>query len=202
MGLEQLFTSAFIITWLAASVRLAGPVLLAALGEIFDELGGILNIGIEGTILLGALTSFLISFLIGNAWLGVLGAIIVGIISNLFLAWMYITVRANQVVVGIIFNLLALGLTSYTFRAVLGTQARPQKATMIETLDIPILSDLPFFGPDAIVGRSVASLTSISFTRHNPGWTMAVVIAGKIFRRLRVAPCLSGCHAGIYCLQP
>jgi len=78
MGLEQLFTSAFIITWLAASVRLAGPVLLAALGEIFDELGGILNIGIEGTILFGALTSFLISFLIGNAWLGILGAIIVG----------------------------------------------------------------------------------------------------------------------------
>ena len=147
MGLEQLFTSAFLITWLAASVRLAGPVLLAALGEIFDELGGILNIGIEGTILFGALTSFLISFLIGNAWLGILGAIIVGIISNLFLAWMYITVRANQVEVGIIFNLLALGLTSYTFRAVLGTQARPQKATMIETLDIPILSDLTFFGP-------------------------------------------------------
>jgi len=60
---------------------------------------------------------------------------------------MYITVRANQVVVGIIFNLLALGLTSYTFRAVLGAQARPQKATMVGTLDIPILSDLPFFGP-------------------------------------------------------
>ena len=55
MELEHIFTSAFIITWLAASVRLAGPVLLAALGEIFDELAGILNVGIEGTILLGAL---------------------------------------------------------------------------------------------------------------------------------------------------
>lgn len=67
MGLEQILTSAFLVTWLAASIRLAGPVLLAALGEIFDELGGVLNIGIEGTILLGALTSFLISFLLGSA---------------------------------------------------------------------------------------------------------------------------------------
>ena len=66
MDLDQLFTTAFLITWLAASVRLAGPVLLAALGEIFGELGGVLNIGIEGTILLGALTSFLISFLVGS----------------------------------------------------------------------------------------------------------------------------------------
>ncbi len=147
MGLEQLFTTAFLITWLAASVRLAGPVLLAALGETFGELGGVLNIGIEGTILLGALTSFLISLLTGNIWLGIAGAIVVGLIFNLFLAWMYITVRANQVVVGIIFNLLALGITSYAFRAILGTQARPQKAAMFEALDIPFLSSLPFFGP-------------------------------------------------------
>ena len=72
MEIGQLFTSAFLITWLAASVRLAGPVLLASLGEIFDELSGVLNIGIEGTILLGAVTSFLVSMLSGNAWLGLL----------------------------------------------------------------------------------------------------------------------------------
>lgn len=147
MGLEQILTSAFLVTWLAASIRLAGPVLLAALGEIFDELGGVLNIGIEGTILLGALTSFLISFLLGSAWLGLLGAILVGVVFNLFLAWMYISVRANQVVVGIIFNTLAIGLTSYIYRAILGTQARPQKAAMFHALDIPVLSDIPILGP-------------------------------------------------------
>ena len=108
MELEQIFTSAFIVTWLAASVRLAGPVLLAALGEIFDELAGVLNVGIEGTILLGALASFLIAFLSGNAWLGLLGAILVGLLANLFLAWMYVDVKANQVVVGIIFNILRI----------------------------------------------------------------------------------------------
>jgi simple sugar transport system permease protein len=147
MDTGQIFTTAFVVTWLAASIRLAGPVLLAALGEIFDELSGVLNIGIEGTILLGALTSFLISFLSGNAWLGLIGAILVGILINLPLGWMYIKVRANQVIVGIIFNTLALGLTSYVYRVVLGEQARPQKAAMLPVLNLAGLSDLPLIGP-------------------------------------------------------
>ncbi len=100
MELTQILTSTFIITWLAASIRLAGPVLLAALGETFDELAGVLNVGIEGTMLLGAVTSFLIALQFGNPWLGLGGAIAVGLIFNLFLAWMYIDVKADQVVVG------------------------------------------------------------------------------------------------------
>ncbi|MFW5940513.1 MAG: ABC transporter permease [Chloroflexota bacterium] len=147
MALEQLLTSAFLITWLAASIRLAGPVLLAALGETFDELTGVLNIGIEGTILLGAISSYLITYYAGNPWLGVFGAILVGLVFNLLLAWLYVDVRANQVVVGIIFNLLALGLSSYVFRAALGTRAGYDKVTMFESLHFPILSDLPFLGP-------------------------------------------------------
>ncbi len=147
MDIGQLFTSAFLITWLAASIRLAGPVLLAALGEIFDELAGVLNVGIEGTILLGALASFLISFLYGNPWLGLLGGILAGMMFNLFLAWMYIDVKASQVVVGIIFNTLALGVASYGYRVALGEQATPQKAAMLGTVNIPGLSELPFLGP-------------------------------------------------------
>jgi simple sugar transport system permease protein len=147
MEIGQLFTSAFLITWLAASIRLAGPVLLASLGEIFDELSGVLNIGIEGTILLGALTSFLVSLLSGNAWLGLLAAILVGLLVNLPLAWMYIEVRSSQVVVGIIFNTLALGLASYTYRVVVGETAKPMKAPMLPVMNIPVLSDLPFLGP-------------------------------------------------------
>jgi simple sugar transport system permease protein len=147
METGQLFTSAFLITWLAASIRLAGPVLLAALGEIFDELSGVLNIGIEGTILLGALTSFLVSLLSGNAWLGLLAAVLVGLLVNLPLAWMYIDVKASQVVVGIIFNTLALGLASYTYRVVVGETTKPMKAPMLPVMDIPGISDLPFLGP-------------------------------------------------------
>lgn len=147
MDLDQILTSTFLVTWLAASIRLAGPVLLAALGEIFDELAGVLNVGIEGTMLLGALTSFLVSFLLGDPWLGLFSAILVGVLFNFFLAWMYIDVKADQVVVGIIFNILALGLTSYAYRAVLGVQAGPQKTAMFRALHFPGLSDLPIIGP-------------------------------------------------------
>ncbi len=107
MNLHRLMTSAFFVTWLAASLRLAGPVLLAALGETFAERSGVLNVGIEGTILLGALASFLTDYVTGMVWLSLLAAMLTGIFFNLLLAWMYVTVRASQVVVGLVFNVLA-----------------------------------------------------------------------------------------------
>jgi simple sugar transport system permease protein len=147
MQIEQILTSAFFITWLAASIRLAGPVLLAAIGEIFDELAGVLNIGIEGMILLGALTSFLVALATGNPWAGLLASILTGALFSLFLAWMYVTIRASQVVVGIVFNTMALGLASYFYRVALGETIAPQRVPMFPALSIPILSDLPFLGP-------------------------------------------------------
>ena len=66
--------AAFIGTWLAAALRLAGPVMLAALGELFAERAGVLNIGIEGVILWGALAAFLGSSALGSPWLGLCAA--------------------------------------------------------------------------------------------------------------------------------
>jgi ABC-type uncharacterized transport system permease subunit len=95
MNFHRLMTSAFLVTWLAASLRLSGPVLLAALGETFSERSGVLNVGIEGTILLGALASFLTDYVTGMLWMSVLVAVLTGILFNLLLAWMYVTVRAS-----------------------------------------------------------------------------------------------------------
>ena len=73
MNVHRLMTSAFFVTWLAASLRLSGPVLLAALGETFAERSGVLNVGIEGTILLGALASFLTDYVTGMVWMSLFG---------------------------------------------------------------------------------------------------------------------------------
>src|ERR1700679_1183380 len=97
MSGELLLISAFVITWLSASLRLAGPVLLAALGATFAECSGVLNVGIEGTMLLGALASFLTDYVTGMVWISLLAAMVTGILFNLLLAWMYVTVRASQV---------------------------------------------------------------------------------------------------------
>jgi general nucleoside transport system permease protein len=140
-------TSAFLATWLAAGLRLSGPVLLAALGETFAERSGVLNVGIEGTILLGALASFLTVYVTGMVWFGLLAALLTGIVFNLFLAWMYVTVRASQVVVGLVFNVLAIGVAATVYRRALGESAGPQSVAMFAPLHIPRLSDLPLLGP-------------------------------------------------------
>lgn len=147
MDILQLSLSAFLVTWLAASISLASPVLLASLGEIYNELSGVLNVGIEGTILVGALTSYIVTFLTQSPWLGLLAGVAVGVLVNVLLAWMYVDVGANQVVVGIIFNTMALGIVSYVYRIVMGVQTSPQKVTKLPALNIPGLSDLPFVGP-------------------------------------------------------
>src|SRR6202451_1852239 len=154
MNGTQLLSSAFLITWLAASVRLAGPVLLAALGETFSERGGVLNLGIEGTLLLGALTSFLVALLTGKIWLALLAAMLVGIMASTFLAWMYVTVRASQVVAGLVFNVLALGIASTVYRMALGNSAVPESIAMFQPLHIPFLSTVPGIGP-VLFGQTI-----------------------------------------------
>ena len=139
-------TTAFLITWLAAAIRLAGPVLLAALGELFAERSGVLNLGIEGTILLGALTSYLTSIHTGSPWLSLLAAALTGLAASLFLAWMYVTVRASQVVVGLVFNVLALGIAATVYRRTLA-HANPAPITMFQPVHLGRLSDIPLLGP-------------------------------------------------------
>ena len=105
--------TAFFVTWLAAAVRLSGPVLLASVGEIFAERSGVLNVGIEGSILLGALASYLACYVTRIVWAGFVAAIVTGLVVGLFLAFLYVTARASQVVVGIVFNVFAIGLASF-----------------------------------------------------------------------------------------
>jgi ABC-type uncharacterized transport system permease subunit len=142
----NLLSQAFLVTWLAAGIRLAGPVLLAALGETFAERAGVLNLGIEGTILLGALASYLTSTHTGSPWLSLLTAMMTGVAASLFLAWMYVTVRASQVVVGLVFNVLALGVAATVYRRVLA-HTEPAPITMFQPVHLRWLSDLPLLGP-------------------------------------------------------
>jgi simple sugar transport system permease protein len=159
MNLHRLMTSAFFVTWLAASLRFAGPVLLAALGETFAERSGVLNIGIEGTILLGALASFLTDYVTGMVWLSLLVAMLTGILFNLLLAWMYVTVRASQVVVGLVFNVLAIGVAATVYQRALGESDGPQNVAMFAPLHIPGLSDLRLLGPVLFGQTSLFYLT-------------------------------------------
>jgi general nucleoside transport system permease protein len=146
MDLSQFISAAFLVTWFTAALHLSGPLLLASLGEIFCERSGVLNVGIEGTILLGALASYLVTHVTGVPLWGLCAALIAGLISNIFLAWMYVTVRASQVVVGIVFNILCLGVASFVYRLATGEAASPLPVVMFQPLYIDGLTNLPYVG--------------------------------------------------------
>jgi general nucleoside transport system permease protein len=180
----KLLTLAFFTTWFAASVRLAGPVLLAALGETFAESSGVLNVGIEGTILLGALASFLTAYVTHMVWISLLAALVTGLVFNLLLAWMYVTVRASQVVVGLVFNVLALGIAATVYRRVMGESAGPQNVVMFSPLHIPWFSNLPLVGP-AVFGQTALLYLTVGlvglahFLLFRTGFGLALRAAGE-----------------------
>ena len=213
MSASHLLSAAFLVTWLSASLRLAGPVLLAALGETFAEQSGVLNIGIEGTILLGALASFLGSYYTGSIWLSLLIAIVAGVAANILLAWMYVTVRASQVVAGLVFNILALGVASTVYRKALQYSAVPESIPMFQPLHVKHLSGIPLIGP-VLFGQTIlfyvtlllALLAQFILFRTNFGLALraagenpaAADSAGISVSRMRYAGTLiSGAAAGM-----
>jgi len=133
--------------FLSASMRLAVPILLAALGGLFSERSGVLNIGLEGMMLVGAFFGFTAAYASGRLEIGVLAAIVAGVIFALVLGFYTITLAANQVVVGISMNLLAVGLTAFFFRLVFGAGAASPRVTSYPPLDLGLLADIPLIGP-------------------------------------------------------
>lgn len=143
----DLITTSFVIGILAASIRLAAPILLSALGEIFVERAGILNLGIEGIMLMGALSGFLGAYWTGNLWVGVVSGMLTGLLFGLLMGFMSITVKANQVVAGIGITILGSGLSTLLFRLAFGLRTIPPTLDIFPTLPIPLLSRIPFLGP-------------------------------------------------------
>jgi len=143
-----LLTEGVIIALLAAGVRLATPILLASIGEIISERAGILNLGLEGIMLMGTLAGFVGSQLTSSPLVGAICGFLIGGLAGLLIAFMTITLYANQAIVGVVFNILGAGLTGFVFRVIYGvrTTTAPPRAVGFEPLAIPVLKDLPFIG--------------------------------------------------------
>ncbi|AEA46480.1 ABC transporter permease [Archaeoglobus veneficus] len=131
----------FIASLIAASIRAGTPLLFATLGEIITERSGVLNLGLEGIMITGAMTGFAVSLLTGNPWLGVLAAGLAGMAMASIHAFFSITLKADQSVTGLMLVLLGIGLTGFLGRNYIG-----QVAEYIQPVNIPYLSELPFVG--------------------------------------------------------
>ena len=142
----ELITFPFIVGLLAAAVRLAVPILFAAIGETFTERAGILNLGLEGIMLMGALAGFVGAYVTGNLWLGVALAMLSGIAMGLLMGFMSVTAKVNQVVAGLGITILGGGLSTLLFRQFFGLRSTPPTIEMFLTQPIPGLSRIPVLG--------------------------------------------------------
>lgn len=135
------------VDFFAAAVRFSTPLLGASLGEIISEKGGVVNIGLEGMMLCGALAAVLGTWVTGNPFIGVLAAILAGVLIALIHSFFSITLAVNQVVVGMALNIGSLGLTTFVSRLAFSTADSRPRVEGFDALNIPVLGNLPFVGP-------------------------------------------------------
>ena len=143
---EYFINSLFWAAFLASTVRLTIPILMGAAGEVLAERSGILNIAIEGMMLVGAFFAVLGSFYTGSPWVGMVWGIVAASIVAAIHAFISITVLADQVVSGAALNIACLGLTGFLNRLVFTASGKAPWVNRFEPVEIPILSDLPVIG--------------------------------------------------------
>ncbi len=134
----------FVVTTVGADWRLATPLIFAATGEAICERAGVLNIGVEGIMLIGAFFGFAATYATGDLALGFGSGMASGSLAAVVFAVFAVTIKANQIVVGVAINLLGLGLTSFLFRTYFVSTGRG--VDIARSLDIPFLSDIPYLG--------------------------------------------------------
>ena len=132
--------------WTAA-IRIASPLIFAALGELICERAGVLNLGIEGIMVVGAFAGWLTVYLGGGLWFGVAVAMLSGMAFGLVHGVLTVPFGLSQHVVGLGITLLATSLTYYCYRLELPEVTSPPKIEAFQPLEIPILSDIPVIGP-------------------------------------------------------
>jgi simple sugar transport system permease protein len=141
--IADLFTANVILGILASGIRLATPYLYAAIGETFGQRSGVLNLGVDGQMLLGAFAGFYLTYQTGNPWLGLLLAILVGAVMGLVMGFITVTLHAEQGISGIGIYLFGLGMSDLLFQKTIGTV---ETVSGFKPIHIPVLSELPVVG--------------------------------------------------------
>ncbi len=137
------FTVSVIVATLASGIRLATPFLLAGLGETIGQRSGVLNLGVEGVMLLGAFTAYYVELQTGSPTLGILGALLVGALMGVVYAFITLVAKAEQGISGIGLYLFGLGFTDLLFQKQVGT---PKPIAGLSNIKIPLLGDIPKIG--------------------------------------------------------
>lgn len=166
------------IATLAAAITAGTPILYAALGEILAERAGVLNLGVEGMMLVGAVTGFMMAVSTGSPWLGFLAAMLASGFMAAIFALLTITLRANQVVTGLALTIFGTGLSGFLGKPYVGVPL----PLSFNPVAIPLLADIPLLGPVLFRHDPLVYLTYILvpclwyfFYRTRPGLNLRAV---------------------------
>ncbi len=141
--LGDFLTVNMLIGVLASGIRLATSYLYASIGETFSQRSGVLNLGVDGIMLMGAFGAYYVALQTGALGLGLLTAALIGLVMGLAMAFVSVTLQAQQGISGIGFYLFGLGMSDLLFRMLVGT---PRPVPTFPRISIPLLSDIPVIG--------------------------------------------------------
>jgi simple sugar transport system permease protein len=132
---------------LASALRQSTPLVLGALCGLLGERSGVMNIGIEGQMLFAAFIGFIANVGTGNLLLAVLAGVLAGAVMGMFLAFMSVTLKIDQIIGGVVINILALGLTGYFYQVGLSTKGKLQAIPLGALAEIPLIGPVLFNNP-------------------------------------------------------
>jgi ABC-type uncharacterized transport system permease subunit len=141
--MNEVFSLSIVAGILTSAIRLATPYLYAAIGEAFGQRSGVVNLGVDGVMLIGAYASFYVVLISGSPWLGLLTAAVVGLLMGLLMSLISVTLKAEQGISGIGLYMFGLGLSSLLFKTTVGTV---KTVTGFQAVKIPLLGDIPVVG--------------------------------------------------------
>jgi simple sugar transport system permease protein len=174
-----------VVGLLAGSLALAVPLVFGALGGVLGERAGVVNIAIDGQLLAGAFAAAMIGSIVGSTWAGLVASMVAGSLVALLLGLFAISYFVDQVIVGVVLNVLVIGLTSFMFTQLLAPNAAdlntPPRFSVIE---IPVLSDIPLVGPiffrqTAIVYILYVAVALVTWALYRTRWGLRVRAVGE-----------------------
>ncbi|MBN1302838.1 MAG: ABC transporter permease [Anaerolineales bacterium] len=163
---------------LASTVRQATPLVLGALCGLMGERAGVINIGIEGQMLLSAFIGFLFNVWTGNLLIAVFAAAMTGALLGLFLAFMSVSLRMDQIIGGTVINILALGLTGYFYQAGLVTQGKLQPIALGSLAEIPLIGPVLFNNPP-ITYTAIVLVLVVHYVLFHTRWGLRTRAVGE-----------------------
>lgn len=161
-----------------STLRQSTPLILGALCGLIGERSGIINIGIEGQMLMAAFIAFLVNVYIGNLFIAGMVGILVGAFMGLFLAWMSISLKMDQIIGGTVINILALGLTSFFYVTGLTTKGKLQPIPLGPLADIPLIGPV-LFNNAPITYITIVLVFVVQFALFRTVWGLRTRAVGE-----------------------